>query len=306
MGETTAIQWTDHTFNPWIGCTKVHAGCTNCYAEKLGTTRLGVKWGDKAERRVTSASNWRLPGRWARAAAKAGVRRRVFCASLADVLDERAPAEAQARLWQLIRETTHLCSRESDRLRPCRDFGTAVDDGDRRCAACGAPCGGLDWQLLTKRPERWEIVPEDVRPLVWLGTSIADQRTADEFLPRLLAARGFAKRFVSAEPLVGPVKIGCLRTDLGHRRIDWVIVGGESGPGARACYVSWIDSIVEQCSAARVPCFVKQLGAHHMPNDIGVTDKKGGDWMEWPMTLRVREFPVDVSGPCVECGEVGP
>ena len=286
MGETTAIQWTDHTFNPWIGCTKVHTGCTNCYAEKLGAARLGVRWGDKADRRVTADSTWKHPQRWANAAKRAGVRRRVFCASLADVLDERAPEQAQARLWDVIRNTA----------------------------------AALDWQLLTKRPDRWRLIPEDVRPLVWLGTSIADQKTAGEWISHLLGADGFAKRFISAEPLVGPVDFNACGAwhpsmhDLYLEGIDWVIVGGESGPGARPFDLAWARKIVEQCAHAKVPCFVKQMGARAWCGSdesdvwevdterrvLATKDKKGGDWSEWPADLRVREFPVDA---CVECGD---
>ena len=146
MGETTEISWTDHTFNPWLGCTKVSAGCTHCYAESLVNRYGWAKWGPGQARKRTSAANWRKPLAWNRAAEKAGVRRRVFCASLADVFDHEAPAGARADLWDLIRK-----------------------------------CPALDWQLLTKRPENIEqYLPADWEhyhgwPNVWLGTTTEDQ-----------------------------------------------------------------------------------------------------------------------------------
>ena len=328
MASETVIEWTDHTFNPWRGCAKVHAGCTHCYAEKnVGVAMHGIRWGEVwsgGQRVVKADSQWGEPRTWARAAAKAGVRRRVFCASLSDVLEVPAQAPfhrltteirervtavtkdldaARARLWDVIRETAHVCQ---GCLRPhatsadlpgrtallddLDSVGAACDGRNGRCTNTGS--GGLDWLLLTKRPENWSLVPEDVRPLVWLGTSISDQVTADEMVPRLLQADGFRCRFVSAEPLVGRVDLrkfmwpvhGWWRgpyqsydeakaagAECGmkpqalvgaHSRfLDWVIVGGESGRKARQCHVEWVRDVVRQCREAGVPCFVKQLGA---------------------------------------------
>lgn len=146
---------------------------------------------------------------------------------------------------------------------------------------------------------------------LWMGTSVENQAAADERIPHLRYVPAVV-RFLSVEPLLGPVD------DLPLAGIDWVIVGGESGPKARPCDVSWIRSIRDQCKAAGVPCFVKQLGAH--VRDLGamaahsfepeecwpagtkqdgttilLADKKGGDWSEWPEDLRVREFPQPVA-----------
>lgn len=300
MASETVIEWTDHTFNPWRGCAKVHAGCTHCYAEKnVGVAMHGIRWGEVwsgGQRVVKADSQWGEPRAWANAAAKAGKRRRVFCASLADVLEHPAdPPQslgqpeystamhrvmaarhgldgARHRLWDVIRQTANVPSHEANIM----ESGPA----------------GLDWLLLTKRPEHWALVPEDVRPLVWLGTSVSDQATADELVPRLLQADGFRYRFVSAEPLVGPLDLrsfmwpvhgwwrgpyqsyseaktagaecGLRRQALvsAHSRfLDWVIVGGESGRKARQCHVEWVRDVVRQCREAGVPCFVKQLGA---------------------------------------------
>jgi protein gp37 len=280
VGETTGIAWTDHTFNPWIGCAKVCPECVNCYAEGYGQ-RFGVAWGERGDRRRTSPSNWRQPLRWHRAAVRDGVRRRVFCASLADVFEDRADLEPWRRdLFDLIEE-----------------------------------CYGLDWLLLTKRPEdvremahRWR---GDWPVHVWLGTSAGTQETADRAIPHLLRVNGPQVRFLSAEPLLGPIDF---REVPGFNRVGldlggwWVIVGGESGPRARPCSVSWVRSIVRQCRVASVPVFVKQLGANYCDtaNGIGgrstkdpelmtltgrLRDSAGRDMAEWPEDLRVREYP---------------
>jgi protein gp37 len=353
----TSIEWTrgskggpGYTLNPWLGCAKAHAGCTNCYAEKHQAVNMRkggkVQWGEVwqgGQRVATSASTMARPFQWAREAAAADERRRVFCASLGDVLEvpdmppfarltadlreavNRARAQMdrqRALLWEVIWGTSRMCPEcgpleEAEHDRDC--------DGPRHI---GFDAPGLDWLLLTKRPENWALVPEHIRPLVWLGTSISDQRTADEWVPRLLAAEGFRYRFLSVEPLVGPVDltrllrvcpacdhvgpvgagfVNCCPDGGAARRIDWVIVGGESGSKARPCNVEWVRSIVRQCREAGVPCFVKQLGAEPSvaANEaagmrrrgtpgawrLALNDPKGGDWAEWPEDLRVREFP---------------
>ena len=256
MGADSKIEWTHHTFNPWRGCAKVSPGCAHCYAEAMAK-RTGIHgtWGPEGERVVSSDAYWAQPLRWDRAAAKAGERRRVFCASMADVFEARDDLhEPRSRLFSLILATPHL-----------------------------------DWLLLTKRPENVEIIaPEswmDGFPKnVWLGTTVEDQQRADERIPHLLAVPA-AVRFLSVEPLLGPVDIepylphgcrGCnhpgnlLPAWNEHGRcsecdgtgqepaIDWVIVGGESGPGARPCDVAWIRDVVRQCREAGVAVFLKQ------------------------------------------------
>lgn len=246
MGADSTIEWTHHTLNPWRGCSKVHAGCTNCYAEKnIGVKMQGITWGEVwqgGQRVVAADSAWEHPPRWARAAAKAGERRRVFCASLADVLEvpEDVPSVrggdeahrrvqearaamdgARARLWDAIRQTAHVGDDGSGRYVP---FTPTLPSASMRI-------GGLDWLLLTKRPENWRLVPEDVRRLVWLGTSISDQKTADEWVPRLLQAEGFRVRFLSVEPLVGPVDLSTwLRYTPSHGRDS-----KQGGIGAGGC-----------------------------------------------------------------------
>lgn len=288
MGKATKIQWCDHTFNPWRGCTKVSAGCANCYAERLSHRNpavLGV-WGDDGTRVVATDRAWADVDRWHRAAVRACVRRRVFCASMADVFEDRADLDApRGRLFDLIDRTPML-----------------------------------DWLLLTKRPENIMRLMPRPRANVWLGTSVEDQAAAEARIPHLLRCPATV-RFLSCEPLLGPIEIfraGCpVQTPRGEvlppGAIGWVIVGGESGQDARPCDLEWIRSIRDQCKAAGVPCFVKQIGARPVWNHIVpgcsvreamepwlIRDPQGGDPSEWPEDLRVREFPKMISFAVVE------
>ncbi len=298
MGSTTKISWCDATFNPWVGCTKVSAGCANCYAERDMDIRRGfAKWGRGKPRRRTSQANWRQPIKWDQEAAAAGVRRRVFCASLADVFDEELNDDWRVDLFHdIITETPHL-----------------------------------DWLLLTKRPGvAWRFMsgialayPERAWPLpnVWLGVSVENQATADERIPILLQIPA-AVRWVSYEPAIGPVDFECFPstgcpTEWLDKRpgIDWIVVGGESGPKARSFDVAWAHSTIAQCRTAGVSCFVKQLGSKPMaiegsdaakrwePNGrdgigfmddcagVHLHDSKGADPAEWPEDLRLAEWP---------------
>jgi len=278
MGKNTLIEWTNHTFNPWIGCTKVSPGCFNCYAWAMNLRFAeGANWGKGAPRRRTSVHNWNEPRRWERAyseelnkfeghkALHGGFahypeprRPRVFCASLADWLDDGVPIEWLADLLDLIRQTPNL-----------------------------------DWLLLTKRPENWSNRLHSVfgrkRPEsndeaalcgwildwingeppknVWIGTTVEDQIRAVLRIPQLLVIPAKI-RFLSCEPLLGPVDIwkpvvDCSATIAGDKFTDfinWVICGGESGAGARPMHPDWARSLRDQCHAGRVPFFFKQWG----------------------------------------------
>lgn len=254
MGENSKIEWTHHTFNPWRGCVKVSAGCTHCYAEKQALRNpavLGI-WGADGTRVVASESMWKEPLRWNREAAEAGERRRVFCASMADVFEDRPDLHApRARLFRLIDATPHL-----------------------------------DWLLLTKRPENMRIRAIEAARLafdggptwkdawpanVWAGTSVENQEAADRRIPHLLEVPA-AVRFLSCEPLLGAVDIlpYVAAHDPGDesyyalppsaRPLHWVIVGGESGPGARPMHPDWARGLRDQCQTAHVPHFFKQWG----------------------------------------------
>lgn len=278
--KNSAIEWTDHTFNAWIGCTKVSPGCANCYAESLDHRWGHDSWGKGKPRRLTSVSNWKQPLKWDREAAEAKaahdgedlvhapfVRPRVFCASLADWLDDEVPIEWLADLLNLIRLTPNL-----------------------------------DWLLLTKRPQNWltrldaaasrlvgvigggethamirdwlsgAIVPANV----WIGTSVEDFQAARRRLHHLVRIPATV-RFLSCEPLLSDPLISahCLEIPWagGEARggrdyspalgfIDWVIVGGESGPKARPMDVAWARSIRDECHRYRIPFFFKQWGEY--------------------------------------------
>jgi protein gp37 len=253
MGENSKIEWTDHTFNPWIGCQKVSAACDNCYAEAMMDHRYGrVQWGPKGERVRTSVDNWRKPLQWNRAAAATGVRYRVFCASLADVFDNQVPAEWRADLFDLIARTPNLT-----------------------------------WLLLTKRPENIAaMLPAALNwSNVWLGTSVEDQKAADHRVPILREQRPrVAGLFLSCEPLLGPIDFERggfalhrpLTSPQGRKYpgIDWIIVGGETGKGARPMDPEWVRKIRDDCRAAGVPFFMKQWGDWH-PDALRFTDTQG-------------------------------
>ncbi len=361
MGEITKIEWTDHTFNPWMGCSKVHEGCTNCYAETLMDTRWGkVEWGPNGTRVMASPDTWRNPIKWNRAAEKAGERRRVFCASLADVFEDWQGKLVASHGYQL-----YVCTDiRRDWCGAIGDFPSSgrpatMDDARRKLFELIDATPWLDWLLLTKRPENirrmwagspgaeaakadgWKVHGKFYRLNVALITSVSNQATADKQIPELLKCRDLASVMgISAEPLLGPIDLAtdctvcdyCGRYTLDKEswecpcgkpliqdaytfaeRLDWVIVGGESGHGARPCNVEWVRGLRDQCATAAVPCFVKQLGATAFdggctaePFDgscghacgmadgrhyLRLSDSKGGDWSEWPEDLRVRQFP---------------
>lgn len=382
MAANSKIEWTDHTFNPWRGCTKVSAGCANCYAETLSGRNpktLGV-WGPQGTRVVASEAMWREPVKWNREAEKSGTRPRVFCASLADVFEDWTDlmSASDGAVMHVCSECGAWRTMEQMCHGPNAHMPLTMPGVRHRLFAIIDATPNLDWLLLTKRPENIaRMMPEfqetmpffdeeeaarqpnpfvidttiirkrvqvpGVRPNVWLGVSCENQQSADERIPHLLQVPAKV-RFLSCEPLLGPVEIdkgpgkrswlgsftGTVVTT-GEKRflpgIDWVIVGGESGHGARPMRPEWVRSIVHQCKAAGVPVFVKQMGANVITrndliedafNDDGtgwpepdlehnihgfreehqgadcrirLHDRKGSDWNEWPADLRVREFP---------------
>lgn len=261
MGESTAIAWTDHTFNPWMGCSHVSPGCAHCYAEALGKRTGRVEWGDDAPRVLTSEGYWRHPLKWNAAALERGRPELVFCASLADVFEDRPELVApRARLFDLISSTP-----------------------------------GLVWQLLTKRPENvLELVPSTWLardphspldpwstgwpPNAWIGTTVEDQERADARIPLLLEIPA-PVRFLSCEPLLGDVDLTRWRI-LGSEGIGWIIVGGESGPHYRPLELEHARSLRDQADDVGIPFFYKQTG--------GRTPTAGGDELDGE---RLKAFP---------------
>ncbi len=232
MGEATKIEWVrnsdgspGYTFNPWIGCTKVSPACDNCYAEGMAQRWGWGKWGKGEPRKLTTPAYWRRPLKWNDNAEASGTRRRVFCASLADVFDSEVPDEWRDQLFTLIGQTPNL-----------------------------------DWLLLTKRPK---LAPNNLLPNVWLGVTAENQAMADLRIPQLLAIDA-AVHFVSIEPMLGAIDLNVswqwLTPGEGYNGLRWIICGGESGPGARPMALEWARDCRDQCQAAGVSFFFKQWG----------------------------------------------
>lgn len=292
MAETT-IEWTrgpngeqGYTFNPWEGCQKVSPGCDNCYAETRNARFAGgtsINWGPGAPRRRTSASNWRLPIRWNKEAAAAGERRRVFCASLADVFDSEVDPKWRADLFSLIELTPNL-----DWLLLTKRIGNAPD------------------MLTAWQWRRKAVNPKSVWPLpnVWIGATIVDQTEATRDIPKLIHAPA-AKRFLSMEPLLGPVDLssvwvpnGILRNMVpAIKKIDWVIVGGESGLNARSMHPQWVIDLRDQCLAVGTPFFFKQWGEWVPRSSCYHTFEDGRSCSDMD--------PVSVMWPCIRLTETG-
>ena len=260
MAVKTDIAWTDSTFNPWIGCTKVGPGCDGCYAAVLDSRyRLGgdAHWGARVPRHRTSAANWKKPIQWNKEAERTGKRHLVFCASMGDVFDNEVPQQWRDDLFALIRKTP-----------------------------------SLTWQLVTKRIGNAKaMLPADWGagyPNVWLISTIANQAEADRDMAKLLALPAHVHG-VSYEPALGPVDW----TPWFAQGLSWVIIGGESaqaGHVTRPFDPAWARSTISQCRKAGAFAFMKQVGSRH---SLGkkLRDRAGKDPSEWPEEFRVRDFP---------------
>ena len=281
MGANSKIEWTDHTFSPWTGCTKVSPACDHCYAEGWAKRSGHVKWGSGQPRRRTSDANWRMPLKWNREAERTGVRPRVFCASLADVFDNEVDPAWRADLFKLIADTHNL-----NWLLLTKRVGNVMKMANE---VADMPRTGSHTGHLIAHQWRNGSPPKNV----WLGATVVNQEEADRDIPKLLTVPA-AKRFLSIEPMLGPMLLPFERLREWNRiallnqqehavsRIDWVIVGGESGPGARPMSPDWARSIRDQCEEAGVALFVKQMG--------GSRDKRG-ELFDLPDDLRIREVP---------------
>ena len=222
MAEVSAISWTDATFNPWIGCTKISPACDHCYAARDNNLRKWVPaWGEvgKPATPRKRTKTWGDPLKWNRKAALTGYRPRVFCASLADVFDNEAPQEWRDDLWQLLRETPNL-----------------------------------RWILLTKRiGNAAKMLPSDWPfPNAGLMSTLENQEVWDRDYPKL-ARTPAAWHGVSAEPLLSAI-------DIGDAKPDWIITGGESGPGFRPLDMETVRSLRDQCARNGVTFHHKQNG----------------------------------------------
>jgi protein gp37 len=352
MSTTSPIEWTDRTWNPLRGCTRVSAGCVNCYAEAVAYRFSGPGLAyEGLATKVNGHPAWTgkiryvtedvaLPLRWKRPS-------RIFVNSMSDLFHEGVTDQQLVELFAVMANSpTHTFQVLTKRPERMRDFitrlqwvvGLAVVDiyGYRTMLARLPYIDDLEeyWPRIGNNPNPARVV-EGPLPNVWLGVSVEDQATADARIPLLLDTPA-AVRFVSYEPALGPVDFNAIskthESDLGFSALtwtpddegtlgdavlDWVIVGGESGPGARPFDIAWARATVAQCRDAGTPVFLKQLGAVPMqaeaewgagdtvhilnhrnhkkvPADfvpLLLLDRKGGDMGEWPEDLRVREFP---------------
>jgi len=291
MSDRTKIEWADSTWNPVRGCTKVSAGCKNCYSERFAERWRGIK-GHPFEqgfdvRLVPEALE--IPRRWRKP-------RRIFVNSMSDLFHVGVPDKFISDVFSVIQEERRHTFQVLTK-RPKRMMEWLRGEND--CEAHER------WPI--SYPERWPL------PNLWLGVSVEDQRSAEERIQWLLDTPA-AHRFLSIEPMLGPVDLtriemlkprpphgpgawlNCLTghiagpDDVLDHRIDWVIVGGESGPCARPMNAQWACDVVRQCRAAGVKVFVKQLGTA-WARAAGSETSKGQDPLEWPENLRVQEMP---------------
>lgn len=340
MGTDTKIEWADHSWSPWMGCQKVHTGCEHCYAKRQ-TARLGVKWGPDGTRVKTSEAYWKKPLTWnKKAEAEAeGIRRTVF-PSMCDPFEDWQGPIVNAKGARLLVDTgTYTVDLTMDDLR--RDMFGLFDQTtwlDLILLTKRPENIRRFWP-----PRTGPCTPRGkmnaYRENVHLLYSASDQETLEAGIGHLLKCRDLVPVLgLSLEPLVGPIDLSayispcegcgnqgslafegaeagnslCLDACTQHgddrSKLNWVIVGGESGPNARPCKSGWIRDIRDQCEAAGIPLFIKQLGANSTGwdyDDFGVAlsdgndgfavaefhDPKGGDWDEWPEPLKVRQSP---------------
>jgi protein gp37 len=314
--KSTNIEWTDATWNPIRGCSKVSDGCRNCYAEKVAYRFSGagqpyeglmqIAKFDHSQPGMPIRTERRLPIwngnirfveehlldplRWKKP-------RRIFVNSMSDLFHENVTDEMLDRIFAVMalcpQHTFQVLTKRPERMYAYLEM--IEEERDMQCWANAA----LEFDL---GPFVADAIREWEWPLrnVWLGVSVENQPTADVRIPLLMKTPA-AVRFISAEPLLGLIdfeSVPCVNAET----LDWIIVGGESGPCARPFNIEWARSVVEQCAAARVACFVKQLGAKVYSDTaqyfnpkaacyLPMKNRKGGDMSEWPEDLRVRQFP---------------
>jgi protein gp37 len=280
----TGIQWTEAVWNPTTGCDRISPGCDHCYALTMAKRLKGMgqaKYQRDGDPR-TSGPGFGLtvhpdalgiPLRWRKP-------RRIFVNSMSDLFHADVPDEFIARVFLIMAMTPHhtyqVLTKRHGRLRSLltspRFHALITEAGERN----NMPLEGTPWPL----------------PNVHLGISAEDEKRFDLRIEALLDTPA-AVRFISAEPLLGPIRmlasllVGAALEPRGG--IGWVIAGGESGPGARPCELAWLRSLRDQCAAADVPFFCKQLGAI-LGREHGA-GAHGADWDAWPEDLRIREFP---------------
>ncbi len=319
MGAKTGIEWTDSTWNPFIGCSRVSEGCRNCYAERLagrfsaktegvyaGTTQAvnGLQvWTGKINRApeetLLKPLHWRPVIEGCRGLEKSGVlhdprlicrdcvkrRRRIFVNSMSDLFHESVPDAWIDQVFAVMA----LCPQHVFQVltkRPERMLAYfAHDGGFGRWGYIEGCARKIAAELKAPKPPAGTTLAiwgGRNLPNVWLGVSVENQKMADERIPVLLQTPA-AVRFISAEPLLGPVMLDLPPIRFNERELDWVICGGESGPGARPMHPDWARGLMQQCKAASVAFFMKQGSQANWANFKDINES--------PEDLRLREFP---------------
>lgn len=283
---STSIQWTNETWNPVTGCSKVSQGCKFCYAERIWKKVYGYRPFTDVRfhpDRIQAPLRWKKPTM-------------VFVNSMSDLFHESVKSEwidavfavmgmTQRHVYQVLTKRPERMKQEMERL------AASISPLESQAREIGYTFkfDGLDGLVHSTLP--WPI------PNVWLGVSAEDQQTAEERID-ILRQTPAAVRWVSFEPLLGPIYLRDFRT----LRVDWAVVGGESGTKekSRKFDLRWAYDIVAQCRAAKIPVFVKQLGRNPFFSggseeaarvSLKLQDSHGGNMNEWPADLRIREFP---------------
>lgn len=306
---SSGIAWTDETWNPATGCSKVSLGCEHCYGESMSRRTRRDRWkpwtrANEHSNVLTHEGRLRDPFRWYEP-------RRVFVCSMGDLFHERLSDSVVADVfgimgaawWHTFQVLTKRPERMCGFLTMC-----AYKINQRVFHWSGELLDGAFRAKTYARREGYGIgLPPWPLPNVWVGTSVEDQRRADERIPHLLGTPAVL-RFVSCEPLLGPIDFSDEPTDalstMGRwsylDELDWMIVGGESGPRARPMHPEWVRSIRDQCREVGVPFFLKQMGTawakggairERGDDYLGKLDYKGAKPEQWPEDLRVREMP---------------
>lgn len=318
MAQQSSIEWTDRTWNPIRGCSKISAGCENCYAMYVAArfSGHGQPYDGLAKREPV---NWTGELRLIEPALYEPLRRRkqtmYFVNSMSDLFHERMPREWIEKIFAVMalspQHTFQVLTKRADVLaaffadreagQMMRTIGASTKERIYTCACDLTDEATRSTDAQLKVYLHWLTGEENDCPWplrnVWLGVSVEDQAAAERRIPDLLRTPA-AVRFLSCEPLIGPVRLLGRWLD----ELDWVIVGGESAQACRArwCDIQWIREIVGECQVAGVPVFVKQLGSrsgHGQERTDGwrpLRHPKGGDPAEWPADLRVRQFPAQL------------
>jgi protein gp37 len=280
--EMSKIEWTDKTWNILTGCTKISAGCRNCYAADMANRF----WGDRKFSDIEfHPERLELPLRWRKP-------RMVFVNSMSDLFHESVTDEQLDQVFAVMalteKHTFQVLTKRPERMVAYfqKTFGTITHDMGRESVITRADI--VESVMMRHADCSSEALRQWPLPNVWLGVTCESQKAADERIPLLLKTPA-AVRFVSFEPLLERIALHSLHQ---FQNISWGICGGESGPKARKCAIEWIEDLVERHSDYGVACFVKQLGSKPtLAGEPYPAHGKGGDMSQWPESIQCRVFP---------------